>query len=156
MYFVLAIIEELRKDASAHPEFSYKQGILLHKGRLVLSGQSTLIPQMLYEFHTTTQGGHSGYLSTCRIGAVVYKLKLPEGSRVHPVFHVPVLKKAIGLLLESIKQGEDVLLVLVHWKNRPAEEATWEDAIVITRQFPTFNLDDRVAVAAENTVRDHE
>ncbi|GAU25313.1 hypothetical protein TSUD_375770, partial [Trifolium subterraneum] len=110
-----------------------------------------------------------------------YKLKLPSGSKVHPVFHVSLLKKAVGnyseeeelpeLLVEDqmenyepmfvvasrkIRQnGEEVRQVLIQWKGQTVEEATWEDVVMMKSQFPGFNLEDKIIAEGGGVDRTH-
>ena len=96
------------------------------------------------------------FMIISKVGAVAYKLQLPASSRVHPIFHVSQLKRAIGsatvqatlppefegerldwmpeevLAYRQVQQHHSsVPQVLVKWQARPKEEATWEDYLTI-------------------------
>jgi hypothetical protein len=85
-----------------------------------------------------------------RVGSVAYKLKLPIGCSIHPVFHVSLLKKAMGVNVpvttelsselvawqvpEKVLQRRmmnhglrPVLQGLIKWTDSPISLATWED-----------------------------
>ena len=135
------------------------------------------VSKTIYSKLTARYYGH--FQIEARIGEVAYRLILPSTSRIHPVFHVSQLKKAIGELpaekelppewefdvvprvepeavlsaREVSKNGKRIEEWLIRWKGRPIEDATWERAVNIKTQFPTFCLEDKAVFAEEGIDR---
>uniref|UniRef100_A0A803QDN9 Uncharacterized protein n=1 Tax=Cannabis sativa TaxID=3483 RepID=A0A803QDN9_CANSA len=107
-----------------------------------------------------------------RIGPAAYRLQLPPDSLIHHVFHVSLLRAALGPQqqasprplslsadLEWLLEPEALFAIrpgtrktnpqaLIKWRNLPDFEATCEDFSVIQTQFPHFHLEDKVRLQA--------
>lgn len=56
------IKQELQCNPITHQGYSIKGKVLLYKGILVILKGSRFIPSLLTEFHSTSYGGHSGFM----------------------------------------------------------------------------------------------
>lgn len=55
----------IRNNPNKWAAYSMNQGYLWHQGRIMLPKNSSLIPDILLEFHDYILGGHSRFASTC-------------------------------------------------------------------------------------------
>lgn len=102
-----------------------------------------------------------------RVGQVAYRLALPTTATIHPVFHVSMLRKALGQnqqpqpipsiltadlewqsnpeAVEGMRYNQKgTLEVLIKWQQLPSFENTWEEFDTLNEQLPNFHLEDKV------------
>lgn len=60
------IVEDLKVDLDLHGKYTLENGRLYFKGKLVLLINSSWIPQLFKEFHSSLAGGHSRIYRTYR------------------------------------------------------------------------------------------
>ena len=132
-----------------------------------------------YKFQKLAPRYFGPYEVIKKISPVAYELKLPSTAKVHPIFHVSLLKRAQGysatedisplpvtdsweflLEPESVQdvrvttlQGIPEIELLIKWKNRDSEENSWENYDTIAAQFPNFSLEDKAVLQGEVMIR---
>ncbi|KAA0061634.1 ty3-gypsy retrotransposon protein [Cucumis melo var. makuwa] len=90
------------------------------------------------------------YMVLGRVGEVAYLLDLPENAKIHPMELVLVPDQVTQLRWNDAERDWEYL---VHWKDQPSHEATWESYATLVNQFPDFHLEDKVALLHRGIAR---
>ncbi|KAL8108210.1 hypothetical protein AgCh_024598 [Apium graveolens] len=172
--FIQQLKDDLTKGKTCPGVYELIKGTVQYKNRIVIPPNSKLVQTLLQEYQDSPIGGHSGEFKTyqSRVGKMAYRLQLPPTAKIHYIFHISQLKKAVGhaqvlptiptqLTTELVLEAEPEKLlavrsltnghhsnveVLIKLVDLPVWEATWEDFNALDLRFPHFHLKDKVVV----------
>jgi hypothetical protein len=154
----------MRAQANKHRrEVEYTEGDMVY-----LKIQPYKLKKLAKRFNQKLSPRYYGpYEVIQKIGPVAYKLKLTEDTKVHPVFHASVLKKAVNPniepqplpacmnedwhlepdpeeALDTRRNDQREVEVLVKWEGLLEFENSWELADKMRKEFPGFLLERRI------------
>ena len=71
--YLLSIIQDLQSTPDSHPHYSWVNGHLNRKGKIVVGRDLELHSKLISLYHSSTMGGHSGVTATAkRVGSLFY------------------------------------------------------------------------------------
>jgi hypothetical protein len=140
-----------------HSEREFVEGDMIYL-KLQPHIQSSVAPR---SNHKLTFRYHGPFKILQRVGAVAYKLQLPHEAKIHPVVHVPQLKRHLAYMdgvstdLSSVSFDPAVVVfpvivldkaykstsssialrILVQW-DTPSKLLSWEDEWDLRRRYP--------------------
>ncbi|XP_072062277.1 uncharacterized protein [Arachis hypogaea] len=146
----------------------FSRSIVSDKDKDMLQARDQLLDQLKLNL---TRSHH-------KLSPVAYHLALPAEARIHDVFHIssskrfrgeqhdhylpmPLHSTEFGPIIEPhqlldtrtvLKDGKEVQKIQVQWGQGAGAEVTWEEANKFRRDYPTFNLEDKVVVEEEGNV----
>ncbi|GKD35849.1 retrotransposon-related protein [Tanacetum coccineum] len=88
----------------------------------------------MHKQHKFSPKFYGPFQVVAKCGAVAYKLRLPENSIIHDVFHISKVKNAA------------VVYWLVQWSNGSQDDATWEIATHIQDKYPKFDVNSTLSL----------
>jgi hypothetical protein len=165
---VAEIREKLKAAQSRQKSYSDKKRreISFKPGDFVYLKVSPIRGTRRFQVHGKLAPRYIGpYQVLKRIGAVAYRLELPEGmTDIHPVFHVSQLRRCLRVperervteeeialqkdlryqevpvkILDTVikrTRNSDVRICRVQWSRHGVEEATWEREDALKKEFP--------------------
>jgi transposase InsO family protein len=163
---VAEIREKLKAAQSQQKSYSDKKRreISFNPGDYVYLKVSPIRGTRRFRVHGKLAPGYIGpYRVQKKIGAVAYRLELPEGmADIHPVFHVSQLRRClrvpekgrvpeeeinlqtdlryqevpIKILDTKRTRNSEVRICRVQWSRHGVEEATWEREDALKKEFP--------------------